>query len=125
MEINVSNVEARVPVTIFQLEGMLTMGTSGSLQQKAVEQHQAGMDYMLLDLGKVTSLSSAGLRVIQSIYKLLQADRDSEDMRQSGGKSLYLKLLNPRPDIQRVLSIAGFDTFIEIYFDQDEALRSF
>ena len=125
MEINVSNVEARVPVTIFQLDGMLNMGTSGSLQQKAVEQHQAGMSYMLLDLSKVTSLSSAGLRAIQFIYKLFQEGDDSTNLRKSGKKSPYLKMLNPSQDIRRVISIAGFDTFIEIYTDRDEAINSF
>jgi anti-anti-sigma factor len=125
MDINILKVDARVPVTIFQLDGMLNMGSSGALQQKAVEQRQAGMRYMLLDLSKLTSLSSAGLRVIQFVYKLLQEGDDSTSPRKSGEKSPYLKLLNPMPDIQRVLSIAGFDTFIDVFFDRDEALRSF
>jgi anti-anti-sigma factor len=125
MEITISNVEARVPVTIFKLDGMLNMGTSGSLQQSAIEQHEAGMRYMLLDLGEVTSLSSAGLRTIQFIYKFLQADGDLTTDRQSGKKSSYVKILNPRPEIQRVISIAGFDTFIEIFTDRTEALNSF
>jgi len=125
MKIDVSNDMARVPVTIFRLDGMLNMGSSKALQQSAIEQQNAGMHYLLLDLGGVTSLSSAGLRAIQFIYKSLQADGDSTADRKSGKKSPYLKLLNPSPEIHHVISIAGFDTFIEIYTDREQALVSF
>ena len=40
-------------------------------------------------------------------------------------KAAHFKLLNPSSDLIRVLKVAGFDSFIEIYEDLDEAVASF
>jgi hypothetical protein len=40
-------------------------------------------------------------------------------------KSPHLKLLNPPPALRRVLQIAGFDVFIDIFDDLQTAIDSF
>jgi hypothetical protein len=40
-------------------------------------------------------------------------------------KSPFLKLLNPQPDIRRVLNISGFDAYIMVFDDQQTAIDSF
>ena len=88
------------------------------------------MRYLLIDLSQVSSLTSAGLRAIHLINNLLSSsqDKDSpavEQEKPEEQKSPFLKLLNPQPDIRRVLNISGFDTYIEVLDDRQTAIDSF
>jgi anti-anti-sigma factor len=125
MEITVSHEKGRVDITIFKLNGLLNLGTTSKLDNKAKEEYDAGMRYLLIDLSELDSITSAGLRSIHAIYKMLHSkspvSKEGEDVK----KSEYLKLLNPQPQINRVLNIAGFDLFIEIFDNQQEAINSF
>ena len=135
MEITVSQEVGRVPVTVFEVSGFINLGSASQLEQKAQEEYQAGMRYLLLDLGEVESMSSAGLRSILTISKMLASENTdqlgeesaSENVARESEKtnSTYIKLLNPQPGIRRVLRIAGFDNFVEIYEDKEQAVRSF
>jgi hypothetical protein len=40
-------------------------------------------------------------------------------------KSPYLKLLNPTDAVARVIKTLGFDVYLDIYQDRDEAINSF
>lgn len=132
MEIVVSEEEARVPVTVFQLNGDLTAETDAQLFQQAEKAYEAGMRDLLLDLGKVSLVSSAGLRAIHQIFVLLNEDApetDAETMRagirQGTYHSPHLKLLNPSSSVQQVLKTTGFDMFLDIYSSRRKALASF
>lgn len=145
MEITVSQEVGRVPVTVFEVSGFINLGSASQLEQKAQEESWAGMRYLLLDLSEVESMSSAGLRSILTISKMLTSENTQKKGKEgapessapessapessaSGGEttnSTYLKLLNPQPGIRRVLNIAGFDNFVEIYEDKEQAVRSF
>ena len=85
---------------------------------------------MLMDLSGVDSMSSAGLRSVLVISKMLASDSSDQStdegaLENKTAKSPYLKLLNPQPGIQRVLIIAGFDKFVDIYEDKNQAINSF
>lgn len=132
MEITVIQKEGRVPITIFQVEGQINMGTTKILEDRARQEINAGTHYLLIDLSRVTSLTSAGLRTIHLINNLLSsnppADAVPEKQQESTDSkpiSPYLKLLNPQPDIRRVLNVSGFDSFIEVFEDQQAAIDSF
>ena len=145
MEITVSQEVGRVPVTVFEVSGFINLGSASQLEQKAQEESRAGTRYLLLDLSEVESMSSAGLRSILTISKMLASENTDmagkESASENGARgssapessahksettnSTYLKLLNPQPGIRRVLGIAGFDNFVEIYEDREQAVRSF
>jgi anti-anti-sigma regulatory factor len=40
-------------------------------------------------------------------------------------KSLHVKLLSPTADVRRILTLVGFDAFIDIFDNQEEALKAF
>ena len=132
MEIILSEEEARVPVTVFQIKGELVAETEGQLVQQARDAYETGMRYLLLDLSRVTFLSSAGLRAVHQIYTLLRGDSPEQsdgDVR-AGIKagtyhSSHLKLLNPNSEVSKVLKATGFDMFLEIYSNRSKALASF
>jgi len=131
MDITISTVQAKYPVTIFKINGFLNLGTSSQLEEQAREIYNSGARYLLLDLANVTSLSSAGLRAILYIYKLFEIEPETADpdihkdkVRKQVGKSTHIKIVNPRPEIRRILEISGFVQFIEIFENTDKALNS-
>lgn len=132
MSINVSSEMGSVPVTIFYIKGDIDSKTYEQLQAQADEAYQAGMRNLVLDLSEVNYVSSAGIRAINHIYKLLrtQAPSESDEAVKKGildgsFKSPHLKLLNPKPDVSKVLKMTGVDMYIEVYRSQKDAVASF
>ncbi len=119
MDILVSQETARVPVTIFRVQGLLNLGTAEQLESRAQQVYDIGARYLLVDLSGVTSLTSAGLRVVLAVIKLFGTAEDK------GKVSRTVKLAGPPPNILQVLKIAGFDSFVEIHDDAAKAVASF
>ena len=132
MNITTLSQEKPVPVMIFQIEGAIDVQSADDLLQEARAAIDAGSQNLLLDLDKVTFLSSSGLRAIHQIFMMLRDDTpEEEDAAVFGGisagtyKSPRLKLLNPSSGVQSVLKMSGFDMFLDIYRDRKAALASF
>jgi len=123
MHITVSQQHGRVPVTILQVHGQVNLGSAHAIEQAGRSAVDHGSRYVLLDLSEVSSLTSAGLRVVHTLYRLLGSP--ASDPSGTVSKSPYLKVLNPSPDIRRVLALAGFDSFIDIYDNLPQAIASF
>ena len=128
LNINVTQSQGDVPVTVMHLQGHLHGETEGLLLERARQSVQDGSKHILLDLSGVDVLTSAGLRAIHNIFNLLTPQGDVEVIRQHRDepyKSPYFKLLCPNPQIYYVLNIAGFLQNIPIYNDMEEAVESF
>ena len=123
MEIIVDHKQARVPVTIIRLSDRINLGNTDQLEQAAREAFNAGARYLLIDLTDVISMTSAGLRTLQVIYKLFE-HKDGTSVK-VGGKSAHLKLLNPNVELRRVLELVGFEAYLDIYDDEQTALNAF
>jgi anti-anti-sigma factor len=119
MEIDTIEEQRQVVITVIQVKGRVNMGNADQLEAAARQAYESGARYFLVDLSENESLTSAGLRAILSIYKLLHENP------QTAAKSSRLKLLCPRSDTLRVLTIAGFDRYLEIYSDRQQALDSY
>jgi anti-anti-sigma factor len=122
--VTVAQAGGRVPVTVFHLQDRVNLGNVGELEQAAREAYGRGVRDLLIDLTDVPSITSAGLRGIVSIYKLLLGDAPGAS---PGGpqKSAHLRLLNPTPYVRDVLNMAGLTDYIEIYENLEEAVASF
>jgi len=128
LSITASQVQGGVSATILHLNGQLDGSTEPQLLDRARQVREDGQQHMLLDLSNVSMLSSAGLRAIQSIFKLFTPPGDVALMHQHGGepyKSPYLKLVCPNPQIYYVLNITGFMQNILVYNNMDDAVKSF
>jgi anti-anti-sigma regulatory factor len=132
MDIVVSHAQGRVPVTVFRIKGEINMNTYEQLEAEARTAFKAGARDMLLDLSEVTYITSAGLRTINYIFKLLHAELPDasqaamhQGLRDGTFKSPHLKLLNPQPAVQQALRLAGFDMFLETHASLEEAVASF
>jgi anti-anti-sigma factor len=133
MEITVtSRTDRNVPVKIIHLKGDLDLKSHQDLENRAREEFSTGTRYAILDLTEVRYISSAGLRAIHSIFDFLRQGDSSEvddlvhkGMRSGLYKSKHLKLVGPSKNVQQVITMAGYDMFMEIHPDIESALRSF
>jgi hypothetical protein len=128
MEITRTETEASVPVTVFHIEGAFNADEplAGMIRQ-AVED---GTRNILLDLSDVPYMSSAGLRALHTGYTLLRdksetSDKVNKGLREGSYYSPHLKLLKPSKMVMEVLSISGYDMFLESFTDQKKALAAF
>ena len=132
MEIKVSQEQVRVPVTILKVSGDIDSSTYESFEKTAKDAIEGGARYILLDLTKVAFVSSAGLRAIHEIYKVLSAKSPEvseaeihKGINAGTYKSPHLKLSNLNEGVDRVLKMAGFDMYLSSYDIQSKALDSF
>ena len=136
MNISVSQVQGKVPVTVIKLEGQLDGQTYQALISKAREAYAAGWRDFLVDMTDLNYISSAGLVALHSIALLTRGEElpDTEAgwaaYRSMGrskdtGIQKHIKLLSPRAEIQSVLDMVGFGSVFEIHTDLDEAVKTF
>ena len=100
-------------ISIFSLKGRLDSNTSPGLEEKIFEAIQNGSSKMILDFEALDYISSAGLRVINKTTKQL---KNSEGQ---------LILCSMQDYIKEVFEITGFDSFLPIVSNCDEALTKF
>ncbi len=130
MEITSTLEQGQVPVTVFHITGSVDAASYEQLQNQAQTAVSGGARKIVLDLSHVPYMSSAGLRALNHIYNLLDADPATASTVRAGVmsgkvKSPNLKLLNQNPRVQEVLRMAGYDMFLEIHHSAQEAVASF
>jgi anti-anti-sigma factor len=132
LSIDVTQAQGEVPVTIFHIKGDIDANTFDQLQDRAEQSYAAGTRYLLLDLSEVPYISSAGIRGLHHIFTLLRSDSATandnamrQGIRAGTYRSHHLKLLNPTPNVARILSMTGYDLVLEIHSNLQEAIDSF
>lgn len=97
-------------VAIFKLNGSLDSNTSPSFEEKVLAAIQDGSNKVIVDFSQVNYIASAGLRVLNLASKKLK---------NNNGK---IVLCSVEDYIREVFEIAGFDLFLPIVADMNEAL---
>lgn len=115
--VEVSQAEGRVPVTIFELQDRVNLGNTTELEQAGKDAYANGTRDLIIDISKVDSFTSAGIRALLVIYKLFARDE--------GRNSKHVKLVSPTKYVRDVLEVSGVADSIEIYNTLDEAIASF
>ena len=115
--VEVSQAEGRIPVTVFELQDWINLGNTAELEQAGKDAYANGTRDLVLDISKVDSFTSAGIRALIVIYKLFAGDE--------GKESKHVKLVSPTSYVREVLDVAGITDSIEIYDALDEAIASF
>ncbi|HET9589082.1 MAG TPA: STAS domain-containing protein [Anaerolineales bacterium] len=111
-------VQANVPVTVFNVSGWLDAQGEGQLLETARLAHDEGARYLLIDMSDLDTLTSAGMRALQKVYQIFTPREDQL-------KVAHLKLCNAPPQIYNVLGITGFLQNIPMYESREAALESF
>ena len=117
LEIGISREDGDKAVAIMRLTGPLDANTQGTLEEKAREAIDGGAEYLLLDMSAVEYLGSAGMRAIHAITTMLSPD-------EPGMRSSRLRVVSPSPAAAKIFKTLGFDTFIDIHNNVDEAIAS-
>jgi anti-sigma B factor antagonist len=101
-------------VTVLDLSGKITLGEDSTLLKDKLHSllHQNKKN-VLLNLGQVPYVDSAGLGALVSAYTTVTRE---------GGS---LKLMNVTKKLQDLLSITKLLTVFETFDSEDEALRSY
>src|SRR5512146_2021888 len=101
-------------VTVLTLAGRVTLGDeSNQMRTKIKELLAAGKKRLVLDLGGVSYIDSAGLGTLVAAYT---------STRSNGGD---IKLANITEKFDELLSITKLLTVFSVYKTVDEALKSF
>lgn len=135
-QINISEGQGIVPVTIMSCAGHLDGQSYQELIAKAQELHKGGAKNILLDMSELTYISSAGLVSLHTIALLLRGEAvpdpeqgwaalKSIDRSRSTGLQKHVKLLNLRPEVLNVLDMVGYTAIFEVFSDRQKALESF
>jgi len=80
------------------------------LRREVLEQNDSRV---IIDLSRVTRIDSAGLGQLMSCYSHLIKNRG------------VLKMINPAPEIRKLLDMTGLSTLIPTFHDEQEAVSSF
>ena len=80
------------------------------LRKEVLEQSDSRV---IIDLSRVTRIDSAGLGQLMSCYSHLVKNRG------------VLKMMNPTPEIRKLLDMTGLSTLIPTFHDEKEAVSSF
>lgn len=132
LEVNITTQTARVPVTILHPLGEIDSSNYRTFQSISDETISKGSRYLLIDMAETPYISSAGLRVIHTLFnKLRDLHKDVNDQelqkKMSAGayRSPYLKVANLSPRVREAFELSGFDVYIETHEDLATALQSF
>jgi anti-anti-sigma factor len=110
VEIRTEQIEQTLVVSIVGSIDALTADELASFLRTQVEGGQA---VLVLDLGQVDFMSSAGLRLIMDILKR---------SREGAGD---LRLAAAQPGVERTLEMSGLTRILKAYPSVDEAVASF
>ena len=101
-------------VTIIDLNGQITLGeASAALRAEILDQANNGSKKILLNLGEVSYIDSAGLGELTGSFT---------SVRNRGGA---LKLVNLTKRVHDLMQITKLYTVFDVYDDEKKALASF
>jgi len=122
------------PLAVMRLEGELDAASYLDVIERTRQLAGQGVARLLVDLSELSYMGSSGLFALHSMAMLLrgQSPPDPEygyaalDQAESIDDTVSeLKLLNPQPQVQRVLERTGMTRFFEVHTDRAAALASF
>ena len=130
MEVAVSQLEGKVPVTVLRIKGDLSDETVLIAEAKKV--YENGARHLLLDLTDVPYISSGGLRGLHAVWMLFREDTSeagNQAIKQGISKGTYqsrhFKLVNPSKNALKALTVSGYDMFLEVHKHVKDAVQSF
>jgi anti-anti-sigma regulatory factor len=136
MQISHSKQTGRVPVTVLHLAGDLDASNYTDVIKQAQELYDGGARHLVIDLGKVPYMSSAGLMSLHTI-SLIFAGQGMQpggsgrpsfralDPKKDQAAREHVKLLSPQPAVDQVLDTVGLKQFFAVFTDLDSAVNSF
>jgi anti-anti-sigma factor len=114
----IEQIEGAVPITVFRLRGWLDAQSENDFVAWANEAYENGARYLLIDMSELDTLTSAGMRAIQRVYKKYTPEGTDKEYPR-------LKLASAPPPVYHALKMAGFLMSIPMYESVLSAVDSF
>ena len=116
--ITTEQAQGKENVTIFHLRGWLDSKSEERFLQAGRVAYEAGARFLVIDLGEIEAITSAGMRAIQKVYKIFTPADEHFNV-------AHIKICNAPPQIYTILGITGFLQNIPSYATVQAALDSF
>ncbi len=100
-------------VSVVTVAGRIDGATSGDFENELNTLTEAGRVNLVLDLGAVEFISSAGLRVLVTTRKAVKG---------AGGE---VRLAQPSVQVVETLEIAGLDVLFEVFPNREAAIAAY
>ena len=100
-------------VKIVAIEGELDLDSSSEAEKQLTRMREDGIKKMLLDLGKLEFISSAGLRVLLAT---------AQELKTAGGD---MRVCNLNETVKEVFDVSGFSTLLMVLDNEAKALSGF
>lgn len=130
MEINITIEQISEPVAIMKLNGDINASNFMEIVDKATEIYNNPARYLLIDLSEVPSISSTGMVALHKIALIYSGvpqnveEGENPDFTHSNKARKYVKLVNPKPEVDQPLEKAGMKLYFKFFTDIDSALKS-
>jgi anti-anti-sigma factor len=118
LEITREEIQGRTHVTVLHLRGWLDAKNEEKLLAAGRDAYNQGARFLLIDLAKVETLTSAGMRAIHKVYKLYTPTEERS-------KRSRVKICNAPLQVKNILGITGFLLNIPSYETLQTAIDSF
>jgi anti-anti-sigma factor len=141
MKLNITKTERPIPIVILHIDGILDGANFKKLIEKAESLFAGGARNLILDLTRLTFISSSGLGALHQVALLFQEKNRPEldetwaSYRWSTFRNIkrdhdlrpqkHVKLLSPTREVHEVLDMIGFSSLFEIYTYMPQAVESF
>jgi anti-anti-sigma factor len=100
-------------IVVLRVQGLVDSGTSQQMEERLDQLVAEGIVKIIVDLGKVDYISSAGWGIFVGEIK---------GVRQKNGD---IKLASMRPDVREVFDLLEFNTLLTPYDSREDALSAF
>ena len=140
MKIATSKTET-LTLSIMHLEGAIDGSNYKNLIEEAHKLYASGIRNLIMDLSKLTFISSAGLGALHQVALEFRGKEHAEKeenwssyrwsaFRTTGGEQqhsleTHVKLFSPSKEVMEVLDMIGFTSVFEIFTDLNQAISSF
>jgi len=130
VDINITIEQASEAVAVMKLTGDVNASNFMEIVDKASETYKNPARYLVIDLSDVPSITSTGmvaLHKIALIYSGVPQDVEegqNPDFTHSNEARKYVRLLNPKPEVDETLTKSGMKLFFKVYPDLDSILKS-
>lgn len=117
-KITKEQVQGSVSITVLHVHGWLDAQSEEALLAEARAVYDEGGRYVVIDLEEVTTLTSAGMRALQKVFRMYTPEEERY-------KVAHVKMCNAPPQVYHVLGITGFLQSIQNYESLQAAVDSF
>ena len=130
MKINTRKHETDSSIAVLELEGELDSSNYISAIESAKGLFKEGVRKLVIDLSKVSFMSSAGLMAIHTITLLFRGEASeiafrAIDPERDRTAQARVKLVSPQAQVDQVLDTVGLKRFFQILPNVESALKSF